>query len=161
MYDLNNRQLATAVWALLVTTFILATNQQARLSIWETIRFLFSKQTVLLLAPLLAYTCAMSTLISYAGFALNLLAMPPVFSTLTWVLSTGMTIFDRLEEYSHTSSTYVKRFYSLVAPPALLSISINLVSFPLWAELALAPILFVSSIFISWKSFRNYSGTHG
>ena len=157
MYDLNNRQLATAIW-IVFAIITVAKNQRARQNIREASKFLFSKKTAFLLIPLLFYTSLASTLISYAMFATNLMRTPPVFSTVTWVLLTGAAIFDKLQNFSQGPSTYVRRFISLIAPPALLSTVLNSVSFPLWGELMLVPILAIAALFILSESFQSQRG---
>lgn len=145
-FDLNNREVATLIYFVMLLAFVLAWKKGRSLA-FNIVCAFFAKRLVLVWLLMTLYVAACVWFLAW----LNVWDWPNLKSTMLWWVTVGFTcIYEakRLQGKQHMRRQLISEAFKVSAVVLFIA---ELVSFPLWAELLMLPALVFLALLVAHK----------
>lgn len=148
-FDLSNREIASLVY-LAIIVVALSFWKRGHKSLLAVIRACFAPKLVLVWVTMTLYVVACVCLLAW----LTLWAGPNLKSTLLWWLTVGLVSMFEAQRLKDRPDTFRKLVLESFTITVVLIFIVELVSFPLWVELLMQPVLVFLTLLIAVAELR-------
>lgn len=136
---LNNREIAIALWLLVISVYICSSSRMAevRASFRSVLSAFFVRQIMSVLCLMVAYM----VIVVYWLAELDLWNLEQLKNTIFWCVSVGFMSLFKLESIKKDTNFLKHSVIDNLKLLAILQFIVGVYTFPLWVEVLLAPVL--------------------
>jgi hypothetical protein len=136
---LNNREIAIALWLLVISVYIYSSSRMAevRTAFRSVLSAFFVRQIMSVLCLMVAYM----VIVVYWLAELDLWNLEQLKNTIFWCVSVGFMSLFKLESINKDTSFFKHSVIDNLKLLAILQFIVGVYTFPLWGEVLLAPVL--------------------